>query len=158
TLPLLAHIADTRAIAWGALRPSGLSETVRAHPIIVVLLVLAIVAIVRARDGADRALAWWPWAIAVVVALDALVLEPLGARWLPSDRLMDSVWLALVLAAGLGTGRLLERVASRRALLGPALGVGAVLLAVGLSLTGRHSLALRARTSEWPSYPAIERG
>src|SRR6185503_19402833 len=109
TAPLLVHLADTRAIAWGALTPALLGEILHEHPVVVALAALAVVAIVRARDGADRALAWWPWAIAVVVALDALVLEPLGARWLPADRVMDSFWLALVLAACLGSERSLRR-------------------------------------------------
>src|SRR6185503_757194 len=136
TAPLLVHLADTRAIAWGALTPALLGEILHEHPVVVALAALAVVAIVRARDGADRALAWWPWTIAVVVALDALVLEPLGARWLPADRVMDSFWLALVLAAGLGTGRLLESLARQRALVAPALATGAVLAAVGVSLAG----------------------
>jgi hypothetical protein len=158
TVPLLARLADTRALAWAALTPAALGETVRAHPLVVVLVTLALVAIARARDGADRALAWWPWTMALVVALDALVLEPLGARWLPADRVMDSFWLALVLAAGLGAARVLEPLAGRRALAAPALAVGATLVAIALSLAGHETLALRPRAGAWPSYPATERG
>ena len=158
TVPLLARLADTRALAWAALTPAALGETVRAHPLVVVLVILALVAIARAGDGADRVLAWWPWTMALVVALDALVLEPLGARWLPADRVMDSFWLALVLAAGLGAARVLEPLAGRRALAAPALAVGATLVAVALSLAGHETLALRPRAGAWPSYPATERG
>jgi hypothetical protein len=158
TVPLLARLADTRALAWGTLTPRALGDVVRSHPLVIVLAILALVAIVVARSAAARVLAWWPWAIAVVVALDALMLEPLGARWLPSDRVMDSFWLALVLTAGLGAGRLLERVGGRRAIVVPALGIGAALVAVGLSTAGDGTLAVRAKASAWPSYPATERG
>ena len=158
TVPLLARLADTRALAWATLTPAALGQTVGAHPLVVLLVILAVVAITRARDGADRVLAWWPWAMAVVVALDALVLEPLGARWLPADRVMDSFWLALVLAAGLGAARLLEGLAGLRPIVAPALAVGAVLVAAGLSVAGHETLALWARAGAWPSYPATERG
>ena len=158
TVPLLARLADTRALAWGTLTPSALGEVVRSHPLVIVLVILALVAIVVARSAAGRVLAWWPWAIAVVVAVDALVLEPLGVRWLPADRVMDSFWLALVLAAGLGAGRLLERLPGRRAIVTPALGIGAALVAVALSLAGDGTLAVWAKPGAWPSYPPTERG
>jgi hypothetical protein len=103
-------------------------------------------------------LVWWPWAIAVVVAVDALALEPLGVRWLPADRVMDSFWLTLVLAAGLGAGLLLERLPGRRVIVTPALGIGAALVAVVLSLAGDGTLAVWAKPGAWPSYPPTERG
>jgi len=158
TVPLLARLADTRALAWGTLTPSAVGEVVRSHPLVIALVVLALVAIVVARSAAGRVLAWWPWAIAVVVAVDALALEPLGARWLPADRVMDSFWLTLVLAAGLGAGRLLERLPGRRAIVTPALGIGAALVAAVLSLAGDGTLAVWAKPGAWPSYPPTERG
>ena len=47
TVPLLARLADTRALAWGTLTPSALGEVVRSHPLVVVLVILALVAIAR---------------------------------------------------------------------------------------------------------------
>ena len=42
---------------------------------------------------------WWLPATVVVTALDRLVAEPLDLRWLPSDRVIDGAWMALVVAA-----------------------------------------------------------
>jgi uncharacterized membrane protein len=54
TLPLLARVAETRALAWGTLTPAGLAETLRAHPLVVVLVVLAGIALVTVRDEPAR--------------------------------------------------------------------------------------------------------
>ena len=47
--------------------------------------------------GSSALLATFPWAMAVVVLVDALALEPRGIRWLPADRVADSAWLATAL-------------------------------------------------------------
>jgi hypothetical protein len=158
TLPLLARLDHTRALAWGALTPATLGDTLRAHPLVVALALLAGAAIVIARDRRARVVAHLPPVMAAVVAVDALVLERLGLAWLPADRVMDAFWLALVLAGGLGAGRLLERLAARRALPVPMLALGAVAVAVALSLLGRETLALWPRPAAWPTYAATERG
>jgi hypothetical protein len=158
TLPLLARLDDTRALAWGSLTPAGLGHTLLAHPLVVALAVLAGVALVRARGGSGRLLAGFPLAMAGIVVVDALALERLGLAWLPADRVLDGFWLALVLAGGLGAGRLLEALADRRVSAAWVLSLGAVAAAVALSLVGRETLALWPRPAAWPTYAATERG
>lgn len=158
TVPLLAHLGETRALAWGTLTPASLRDTVLGHPLLLGLAALAVTALVQARGAAPRLLALAPWVTAVVVAVDALGLEPIGLAWLPADRVLDSAWLLLVLAGGLGAGRLLVRLAARGTLaVAGAAGV-AVATAAGLSLAGHDTLTLSARPGTWPSSGALERG
>jgi hypothetical protein len=158
TVPLLARLDDTRALAWGALTPASLRDALVAHPLVPVLAALAIVAMALAHTDAERLVARLPWATGAIVALDAGVIEPLGLRWLPADRVLDGFWLALVLAAGLATGRVLERLALRHALPVAAIALAAVMAAIALSLAGHHTLALWPSTGAWPSYASLERG
>ena len=158
TVPLLARLDDTRALAWGVLTPASVRDALVAHPLILVLAALAIAAMVLARSAAERLVARLPGAMAAVVALDAGVFEPIGLRWLPADRVLDGFWLALVLAAGLAAGRLLERLASRLALPAAVTAPAAVAAAIALSLAGHDTLALWPRPSAWPSYASLERG
>ena len=158
TVPLLARLDDTRALAWGTLTPASVRDTLVAHPLVLVLAALAIAAMVLARTAAERLVARWPAGIGAVVVLDAGVFEPFGLRWLPADRVLDSFWLALVLAAGLAAGRLLERLASRPALPAAVTAPAAVAAAIALSLAGHDTLALWPRPSVWPSYASLERG
>jgi hypothetical protein len=153
-LPLLARLPHTRALAWGELTPAGLRDTLAAHPLVVVLAALAVVAVPLARTAAERVVTWLPWAVAALVAADAAVLERGGLRWLPADRVLDGVWLALVLAAGLGAGR----IAARPAVPPPVAAGGGVALAVALSLAGADTLTLWPRAGAWPSLAELERG
>ena len=75
------------------------AATLRDHPLAVVLILLAAVALATRPAGAfARLLARLSPALAVVVALDALVLEPRrGSRGCPPTGCMDGFWLALVL-------------------------------------------------------------
>ena len=158
TLPLLVRLEHTRALAWGALTLPGLGETLVAHPLVVGLAILAGVALVTARSRPERLLARFPPAMAVIVAVDALGLERLGLAWLPAARVMDGFWLAVVLAGGLGAGRVLERLVARHSLPVPLAALGAVLVAVALSAGGRETLTLWPRPTAWPSSTTIERG
>jgi hypothetical protein len=158
TLPLIARLEHTRALAWGALTPIGLRDTLLAHPLVLALVLLSVAALAAARRGRARLLARWPLAMAVIVAVDALALERLGLAWLPADRVMDGFWLALVLAGGVGAGLLLARLAARRSLALGALGAAAVAASVALSLAGSDTLALWPRPAAWPGYAATERG
>jgi hypothetical protein len=158
TVPLLARLDDTRALAWGALTLASVRDALVAHPLVLVLAALAIAAMVLARTDAERLVARLPWAMGAIVALDAGVIEPLGLRWLPADRVLDGFWLALVLSAGLASGRLLERLALRYALPAAATALAAVAAAIALSLAGHDTLALWPRASAWPSYASLERG
>jgi hypothetical protein len=158
TLPLLARVASTRALAWGALTPGGLLETLRAHPLMLVLLVLVGLALTTSGAGPARLILRWPAAMAAIVLVDALVLEPLGLAWLPADRVMDGFWLSVVLAGSVGSGLWLARLAGgpgRAEWIPAAAAVGVSIL---LSLAGRETLTLWPRPADWPSAPATERG
>jgi hypothetical protein len=95
--------------------------------------------------------------MAGVVAIDALVLEPRGLRWLPADRVADSAWLAFVLAGGAVAGRLIGGVAPDRPRRRAALCLAAVAGAAALGWPG-PTLSLWPRTAEWSRYETIERG
>jgi len=145
-LPLLARLAHTRALAWGE-RPG-------VDALTLALALLAVLGLVRAVYAARAAvvLALWPWALAVVVLLDGAVLEPLGVRWLPANRVVDGLFIALILAAGLGWSGFRTR-PRREALVGLA----GVVLAVAAGLGG-GALALWPRAAVWPSAHQIETG
>jgi hypothetical protein len=158
TLPLIARLGETRALAWGRL-----ADATGAPALAAVLTLLAFRAFLPARasrSGAAWLTALLPWAMGVVVALDALVLEPLGLRWLPADRVMDSAWLALVLAGGLGVGGI-RGAGARPAWSATAqrvqLGLTAVLVVLALGLLA-PALTLWPRAAAWPTQAATVRG
>jgi len=160
-LPLLARAGETRALAWGSLtiQPAHL-------PLVLALAAAAVFALGAVRSPAEGVVARLPWAVGLVVALDALVLEPVGLRWLPADRVLDVGWLALVLAGGLGLGRAIERLAERRPVPSAVAALGTVGLAIVLSVmsdrtlarAGVETLTLWPRAGAWPSLAATERG
>jgi len=160
-LPLLARAGETRALAWGSLtiQPAHL-------PLVLALAAAALFALRAVRSPAEGVVARLPWAVGLVVGLDALVLEPAGLRWLPADRVLDAGWLALVLAAGLGVGRAIARLAERGRVPSAVAALGGVGLAIALSVTsdrtlapaGVETLALWPRAGAWPSLAATERG
>jgi len=157
-LPLVAHLEHTRALAWGSL---SARETLLGHPLAWALVVLAAAGSANwshARLSPTVALLRiFPWVMVVVVFVDAFVLERLGLRWLPADRIMDSAWLAFVLAGGATAGRLIATASADRPRARVALSLAVVAAAVLLALPGR-TLTLWPRASEWPRYEAIERG
>jgi hypothetical protein len=157
-VPLLARLANARALAWGEVTIVGLRDTILAHPLTVVLLALAVAAAMLARSPAERSIAILPWAMAAIVALDAAVVEPAGARWLPAARVLDGFWLALVLAAGLAAGHLFGRLGARGSLPEPAAALAAVVAAAGISVAGQDTLTLWPRAGAWPSETTLERG
>jgi hypothetical protein len=91
-----------------------------------------------------------------IVGVDALVLEPLGIRWLPADRVADSAWLAVVLAAGLAMAGMLARL-PERGMARPLAALGAIAVIVALGTPG-DALSLWPRARQWPSYGPTERG
>jgi hypothetical protein len=160
TVPLLARLAHTRALAWGDL---AVGATLGQHPLLALLLVLALVAFwplapsPPGRDGGRRLLARLPWATGALVLADALGLEPLGARWLPANRMIDGFWLAVVLAGALTLGDLLRRLAARARVPIAALSVATVALVVAVSLP-TATLSLWPRHGEWPALGPTARG
>ena len=161
TVPLLFRLAETRALAWGTL---ALADVVRPLPL--VLVALAITGLLDrapATPGVRLAL-WWLPATVVVTALDRLVAEPLGLRWLPSDRVIDGAWMALVVAAGVAAARLAPKLettplAERVPLVlrAPALGLGVAALLALLSIRS-DTLMLRPHAVIWPALSSIEHG
>lgn len=154
SLPLLARLADTRALAWGALDPRAPADRLVHEPLLAALIVLAAATPWLARARADRALARLPGTAAVLVAADYVLLEPFGVRWLPADRVADGAWLAVVIAAGLAIGRLLQRLPGTTR---PVGALACILLVAALGAVG-GALTLWPRRAEWPTLAEIERG
>jgi hypothetical protein len=163
TLPLLARLDQTRALAWGRLAES----LPHVRPVIIALLaIMALVAPLAAwasRSGGVWLAALFPWAMALVTALDAFVLEGLGLRWLPADRVMDSVWLGFLLAGFLRFGGIhgVSVPWPGRFWLRRHQDVQwaciAMLVVVGLATVDR-TLTLWPRAGEWPAYSETVRG
>ena len=159
-LPLLAHLRMALPLAWADATLLALGRRLASQP---VLLALALLSLVgwrwRARlplvaDESARWLLGLAPAMAVVIALDALVAEPLGVAWLPSDRLLDGLHLGLVLGGALGfaalvAGRARPAVAAVLAL------AACVPLAWGPDEPG---LTLWPRAREWPREREVTRG
>ena len=155
-LPLLARLDMALPLAWQELSIGGLAGRLVAQPIVIGLALLTIVAWrlrARAAAGAHWLLALSP-VMAGLVALDALVLEPLGVAWLPADRVMDGLYWALVIGGALGFAALV-RASTRPAV--PAL----VALATCLPLSwGAYEpgLSLWPGSLGWPKEMAVVRG
>jgi hypothetical protein len=163
TVPLVFRLDNTRALAWG--------EAPSIGGFGVGLALLALIGLARARDAgaAGLVIALFPWAMALVVIADRFVLEPLGLRWLPANRVVDGAWIAFVLAAALGWSGSRSTPASpvpaadaelsvrfpRREIVTAA---AAVLLAVVVAWPGPRTLTLWPRAAAWPSLDTIERG
>jgi hypothetical protein len=152
TLPLLARLADTRALAWGTLTLGDV-----ARPLPLVLLGLAAAGLLHGVSvfPSERVALWWLPATIAVTLLDRFALEPLGFRFLPADRVVDGAWMALIIAASVSFARLAQRLPPR--VPAPVIAAGGVLVFALLSLRG-GTLALRADTAAWPTLRSVERG
>jgi hypothetical protein len=163
TVPLVFRLENTRALAWGEAPSIGGFGAG--------LALLALLGLARARGAGARGLvvALFPWAMALVVSADRFVLEPLGLRWLPANRVIDGAWIAFVLAAALGwsgsrgapSPAVPEADPEPRARLPRreiATALAAVLLAVVTAWPGQRTLTLWPRAAAWPSLATIERG
>jgi hypothetical protein len=149
-VPLLAHLAETRALAWGALARSAI-----ATPFTAMLVAFALLAVTRRRSAAVTATLHAVWLALLGVGLDALVVEPLGLRFLPTDRVADGAWILLLVASGLGAGVVVDAVSRR---VPPLVAAGVVIVTlVAFSLPGR-ALALWPRAADWPSYATVSQG
>jgi hypothetical protein len=150
TLPLLAHVDGSRALAWGDPAWSVLGRALLAGPLPPALLLFALLAPALRRDRLAVLLTAFIPVMLAVIALD---------RWtrLPANRLVDSLVLGIVIAAGLGVSRALS--ALRLRVGGPEwlTGTLVVLAIVALSLAGSPVLSLWPRAGEWPTLGQLER-
>ena len=149
TWPLLLRLENARALAWG--EPPGIGRLGW------LLVIPALLGLWRAHGPAARVVARLPWVMLVIVLVDRLALEPLGARFLPANRVADGALIGLILAAALGWSGL-RRVAShgtpRREILVCLVGV-LLLVVVGLR---SGALSLWPRAADWPTLGVVERG
>jgi hypothetical protein len=157
-LPLLAHLDMALPLAWQDRSLPGLGWRVLSQPVLPVLAALALVAW---RERAPRAApreGRWLLAVAPVTAglalLDAIVVEPLGAAWLPADRLMDGLLWGLVAGGALGLPALAAQLA-RPAVVVPLALAACVPLAWGPYEPG---LSLWPWAGQWPKEHEVVRG
>jgi hypothetical protein len=97
--------------------------------------------------------------MAGVIAVDAVIAQPLGVMWLPADRLADSLLLGLILGASLALGDIADRFPRlpRWWLAAAAIGACALLAAPGRA---EPTLTLwpRAGPGEWPKRESVVAG
>lgn len=152
TLPLVARLAETRALAWGTL---GTAEMTRPLPLVLLGLAAAGLLGRLAVFPSERVALWWLPAAAALTLVDRFALEPLGVHFLPSDRVADGAWMALIIAASVSGARLAQRLPA--AVPAAAVAAATVLVLAVLSLRGA-TLTLRTDVAPWPSLRSIERG
>jgi len=156
-LPLLVHLRMALPLAWADATLPALGRGLVSQPLLVALALLSVVAW-RRRARVPAAGARWLLGLApamvVVIALDALVGEPLGLAWLPADRLVDGLTLGLVLGGALGFGAVAAGCA-RPAVAALVALVVCVPLAWGPDEVG---LTLWPRPREWPREAEVTRG
>jgi hypothetical protein len=156
-LPLLAHLDMALPLAWQDRTLPVLGLRVLSQPVLPVLALLGLIAW-RSSGPGHEARGRWLLAMAPVtvglVLLEALVAEPLGAAWLPADRLLDGLHWALVLGGALGVGVLAARAARPRVVVGLAL-AACLPLAWGPYEPG---LSLWPWAGQWPREAEVTRG
>ena len=148
TVPLLWHLQESRPLAWGDPGFTLLGRSLRAGPLMPLVLLFALATIVVRPNRPALLLALFVPVMAAVVALD-----PSG--FLPANRLVDSLVLGLVLAAGLGLGRSLALLVAGRSIwsrvIGATLAVGVPLLAA----TDSRGLVAWPAAGQWPTLPEV---
>ena len=87
-VPLLAHIAESRPLAWGDPAREILARNLSSGPLVPVLLLFAIVAVLIKRGRVTAVLAASIPVTLAVIALDRW-------SWLPANRLVDSLVLEM---------------------------------------------------------------
>jgi hypothetical protein len=155
-LPLLAHLSMALPLAWADASPAALAWRLARQPILVALGVLWVVAWrwrARLPAAAVRLLGLAP-VMAVIVAIDAVVLQPAGLAWLPADRVMDGLVLGLVLGGAAGFAAL-------AAPIGQPVRAAMLALVAGLALAWGPSepgLTLWPPQRDWPKEAEVARG
>ncbi|MBI2526936.1 MAG: hypothetical protein HYV93_13250 [Candidatus Rokubacteria bacterium] len=155
-LPLLAHLSLALPLAWGDADLAALGRKVLGRPLIVVLAAANLAGwIMRGRGRLTGTASVWLLALAPLMTglllTDVFLGSTVGIRWIPADRLVDSLYLALILGGAVSLGaaaRHLPRV--------PAGALGLAALAVTLPLAAgspEPTLSLwPGGRSQWPSY------
>jgi hypothetical protein len=159
-LPLLAHLRMALPLAWGPGSLAGLAWEL-ARPLVVVLALTQLAAWMAMRSGGNgQAIERWLHVFTPVMAaevvLDAIAAPAIGVLWLPADRLVDSLLLALIIGASMAGPRLaarLERVGP------PGVAAGLILGALVLSRgSPEPALTLWPSRGEWPTRDEVVRG
>ncbi len=152
-LPLLAHLRMALPLAWGDSSLGLLARFFLQTPSLIPIVGLYVVAQSRAvaNPSAPAGQRWLlslaPVVFALVV-LDAAILAPLGLLWIPADRLVDGLLLALVLGAAMVMGW------SR----GVYWLMGAVAFIVLLGTgTGEPLVSIWPQSGEWQTYGRVTR-
>jgi len=160
TLPLLAHLTYALPLAWGEFTFAGLVSDLLRRPLLIILATAWLVA-ARTRGLSNSALSLLalPPLLLAVIAMDVLIVAPVGFRWLPADRLLDSLILALVCGGGVGIARLLSLGLSRFSVRieAAALIATAVLLALPFG-PGEPTLTLWPSPNAWPKFRETSQG
>ncbi|HTG11878.1 MAG TPA: hypothetical protein VK746_13850 [Candidatus Eisenbacteria bacterium] len=157
-LPLLAHLRMALPLAWADATILALGRRLGSQPVLLGLALLSLLAWRwRARlptPGARWLLLGLAPATLAAVALDAILIQPLGLNWLPADRLADGLHLGLVLGGAAGFAVL----AAGRAR-PPVAAVIALVICVPLAWgPGEPGLTLWPQAREWPREQEVTRG
>ncbi len=158
-VPLGAHLEMALPLAWGDASLIGIVQRFAARPLLLALALASVLALAGDTGARGRWLAPLAPAMAGLIAIDALVVQPLGFMWLPADRLVDSFLLALIVGASLALGS-----AWRRWPRIPAWGLAlaAIAGAALLAQPGRPEPTLtlwpRSAPSEWAKQESVVAG
>lgn len=161
-LPLLAHLSMALPLAWGEGSVLALARQVWERPLLLLLIAANAPGWWRAgRDPGTSTAGRWlvgvPLIVAELVVFDAAFAEPLGIAWLPADRLMDSLLLALILGASVQLSALKAALPS---LPSPLVAGTAVAASILLSWSGASepTLTLWPEPGQWPKSREVARG
>lgn len=175
-LPLVVHLVVgppmALPLAWADTSLRALAAGFASRPLLLVLLVVSLAGWVGLAAGLrpPRPLVWLQAlapALIAATAVDALLAEPTGLRWLPADRLMDGLLLALILGATASASALVRAGIARYGWSPPwaAAGVGvtlglaaAVFLAAAPAGSREPTVSLWPRVGQWPTSDGVIQG
>jgi hypothetical protein len=174
-LPLVVHLVVgppmALPLAWADSSLRALAVGFASRPLLLVLLVVSLAGWIGLAAGLrpSRPLLWLqalaPALIAATVT-DALLAEPTGLLWLPADRLVDGVLLALILGA-IASATALVRAGTARygwsppwaAGIAVTLGLAAALFLSAAPVGSREpTVSLWPRVGEWPTSDGVIQG
>jgi hypothetical protein len=161
-LPLAVHLQMALPLAWGDTSLSALVGSVARYPLLLGLLASSALGWWmrrRSTSPSDRWLSGWAPVAGALIIVDALVVQPLGMRWLPADRLLDSFLLALIVGASLALAIVRRRWPRIPAPVLAALSICACLLLSAAGSGDEPALSLWPApwANEWPKYNVISR-